>query len=314
LLTDIAFKVPVYERPRGNLVGLSLVAQDGQARGEGALDSHLDAARRLIDALPRNGSPDAAEVRAHVIDWYRTVSAALSSTHNLADLEPHVKRSLARFPDDAGILFDAGSFYETFAAPLTQAVLVGDPERRGLQRSGPRMVEYKPYTRGGLLYEAERYFRRAIERDPSPAEAHVRLGHVLLERGRGGEALEPLERAVALQSDAIGGYYGWMFLGSALARTGKPAEAIRAYRSALALFPHAQSAHLAISQIAAETGDAKLAREALERVLEDRRDDALDPWWLYHRARGRDYESLYLAFSQQVDRLPPVNVETWRIR
>ena len=123
LLSDIAFEIPSDQRRLANLAGGTVLADDGRVQGAGRLDGHLAAARQLLDALPRSGSLDAARVRAHAAAWYRTVSAVLASTHNLADLEPHVTRAVERFPDDAGILFDAGCFYETFASPSPRSRL-----------------------------------------------------------------------------------------------------------------------------------------------------------------------------------------------
>jgi tetratricopeptide (TPR) repeat protein len=321
MLSDIAFFVPVGERPSANISGYSILAQDGQRRSIGMLDAHLAAGRRLLDALPRNASPDAAEVRAHVVAWYRTVSAALTSVYNLADLEPHVKRSLARFPDDPGILFDAGGFHEAYASPLTQVPLSEEAERdrpsqqmTGRQTTGTVMVLIKQ-SPNALLDEAQKLFRRATEQDPTLVEARVRLGRVLLARGRAAAAVPELERAVALEADETAKYYAWMFFGAALAETGKAVEAMRAFRSAAALFPYAPSPQLAISQVAAEQGNRTLAREALERVLApDRRQDHFDPWWIYLRGNGRNYESVGEVFAARIHALPAIDLERWEGR
>ena len=315
MLSDLAFHVPVEERPNANVSGYSIVAQDGQTRRLGMLDAHLAAARRLADALPRNPSADAAEVRSHVIAWYRTVSAALASTHNLADLEPHVGRALARFPDDAGTLFDGGGFYEAFASPMTQVPLAEDADRPSHQVPGKLLIQYKR-SPAALLNEAQRHFRRAVELEPSFAEARVRLGRVLMARGRSSDAVPELQRAVKLDADETVKYYAWMFLGAALAETGSAAEAIRAYRSASALFPHAQSPQLAISQIAGEQGNISAARDALERALApvEAAMDRFDPWWVYLRGHGRNLDSVHEIFAARIQALPAVDPDRWRER
>ncbi|MFH0982467.1 MAG: tetratricopeptide repeat protein, partial [Planctomycetota bacterium] len=54
----------------------------------------------------------------------------------------------------------------------------------------------------GRLEEAERYFRRALQRDPGFFEAHFGLGQLLLQRGECAEALRELSRATDLQPDS----------------------------------------------------------------------------------------------------------------
>jgi tetratricopeptide (TPR) repeat protein len=313
LLSDIAFEVPSYQRRLGNLAGGTVLADDGRVQGAGSLDGHLAAARTLLDALPRSGSLDAARVRAHVAAWYRTVSAVLASTHNLADLEPHVMRAVERFPDDAGILFDVGCFYETFASPFTQIALAEETARATARAPLGLIVQPRPAAR--MLVEAERHFRRAAAADPSFVEASVRFGRVLTLRGRTHEAVPILRRVAGHGTDDVVKYYGWMFYGLALNQAGLPDEGLQAFRAAAALYPVAQSPQLAISQVAADAGNPALASAALERVfasaVDTRRDD---PWWRYFRGSGRDDEAARRAFVDRVRALPLPSPDAWRER
>jgi hypothetical protein len=79
LLSDIAFEIPSEQRSLPNVAGETFLANDGRVLGPGSHDGHLAAARWVLDALPRSGSLDAPRVRAHVVAWYRTVSAVLAS-------------------------------------------------------------------------------------------------------------------------------------------------------------------------------------------------------------------------------------------
>jgi tetratricopeptide (TPR) repeat protein len=313
LLSDIAFAIPSEQRRLGNLSGGTILADDGRVQGAGSMDGHLAAARRLLDALPRSGSLDAAQVERHVAAWYRTVSAVLASTHNLADLEPHVTRALERFPDDAGILFDAGCFYETFAGPFTQSALAEETARETVRAPLGSVVQPRPAAR--MLVEAERHFRRAVAADPSFVEAAVRFGRVLMLRGRTQEAVNVLRRVTGREADDDVQYYGWMFYAAAVDQAGLPHEALRAFGAAAALYPTAQSPQLAISQVAADASDRALARAALERVfasaVNTRRDD---PWWRYLRASGRDAEAARRAFVDRVRALPLPTPDAWRVR
>jgi tetratricopeptide (TPR) repeat protein len=313
LLSDIAFEIPSDHRRLGNLAGGTVLADDGRLQGAGSLDGHLAAARTLLDALPRSGSLDAARVRAHVAAWYRTVSAVLASTHDLADLEPHVMRAVERFPDDAGILFDAGCFYETFASPFTQIPLAEETARATARAPLALIVQPRPAPR--MLAEAEKHFRRAAAADRSFVEASVRFGRVLTLRGRTHEALPALRRVAGHGTDDVVKYYGWMFYGAALTQAGLLDEALQAFRAAAALYSAAQSPQLAISQVAADAGDPALTRAALERVfasaVDSRRDD---PWFDYFRASGRDDEAARRAFADRVRALPLPSPDAWRVR
>lgn len=313
LLSDIAFEIPSEQRILPNVAADVFLANDGRVLGPGSRDGHLAAARWLLDALPRGGSLDAPRARAHVVAWYRTVSAVLASTHNIADLEPHVKRALERFPDDAGILFDAGCFYEAFASPITQIPLAEDTARAAARApAGMTVVESRSAAR--MLVDAERHFRRAVAADGSFVEASVRLGRVLTMRGRTREAVSVLRRVAGHEADDVVQYYGWMFYGVALAQSGLADEGLRAFGAAAALYPFAQSPQLAISDLAAESGDAVRSRAALERVFafaEDRRRD--DPWWIYFSGSGRDNDAARRAFDDRIRALP-LPPDDWRGR
>jgi tetratricopeptide (TPR) repeat protein len=313
MLSDISFEIPSEQRILPNVAGETFLANDGRVLGPGSRDGHLAAARWLLDALPRTGSLDAPRVRAHVVAWYRTVSAVLASTRNLADLEPHVMRALERFPDDAGILFDAGCFYEAFASPFTQIPLAEDTARAAAQApAGVTVVESRSAAR--MIVEAERHFRRAVAADPSFVEASVRLGRVLTMRGRTQEAVSVLRRVAGHEAHDVVQYYGWMFYGVALGQAGLADEGLRAFGAAAALYPVAQSPQLGISELAAESGDPVRSRAALERVFafaEDSRRD--DPWWIYFTGSGRDNDAARRAFDDRIRALP-LPPDDWRGR
>jgi hypothetical protein len=124
-----------------------------------------------------------------------------------------------------------------------------------------------------------------------------------------------LRRVAGHGTDQIVQYYGWMFYGAALGQAGLPDEGLQAFRSAAALYPAAQSPQLAISQLAADSGDPALARAALERVfapaVESRPDD---PWWNYFAGSGRNDTAARRAFDVRIRALPLPNPEAWRGR
>jgi len=302
-LLDIAAQIPIEQRPIVTKLGSSTITDDGERRGVGILDPHLWHARQLVDrAIGDPRSPGDAELRTHAIAWYRTVTAVLASVNDLADLDPHIQRSLKLFPDDPGILFDAGCYAETYASPMMQAAMFskGDspkPKKRvGLLQADPRSASR-------LLDDAEKRFRRAMALDPRFAEAQVRLGAVLTKRGRPQDAVTELERALALPLDDTVKYYGLLFLGRAAAATGNRVRALEAYAAAAALFPHAQSPRLALDMLKSEGTHLPddLPDDALDGVLA-RTDESerIDPWWDYYHGSGRDESKVYKAFTARV--------------
>jgi hypothetical protein len=300
LLTDVAIHVPLERRPRPADDSRAIIAQDGERRGVGWLDPHLSASRQLIDRLVRDSrSPGPGEMRAHAIAWYRAVSAELAWRLNLADLGPHVQRSLEVFPDDAGIQFDAACYFETFASPQIQASMVADRPARPSRRQPQQLMEDYATSPANLLTLAEKHFLEAVRLDPSFVEARVRLGRVLTLRNKAREAVSELRKA----SETVAGprvtYFNALFLGRALEATGDASGATKAFESAAAMFPATQSPQLALSRLAAERGDETTAWTLIDRVLAAGAPDT-DPWWIYHRGSGRNASMFLKAFTERV--------------
>jgi tetratricopeptide (TPR) repeat protein len=314
LLADISIAIPVDQRPQLSTPGYAVIAEDGQHRGIGTLDSHLAEGRRLLDGIGSDPSArDAAAMRGHAVAWYRAVSAVLAGRSNLADLQPHVERSLARFPDSAGVLFDAGCFAESYASAAFQAPFSSQQEKPSRMKLEEllRSVRRKP---AALLAEAERHFHTAVERDPSFTEARVRLGRVMTLRGRPAEAILELRRATGLAADDEVKYFAYLFLGDALQLSSDETGALSAFRAAAALFPSAQAPQLAIGRLAGEHGDSTTARRAIERALEatDDPDGRFDPWWVYYQANGRNADAMYAEFAARMKQLVLQDEDVWR--
>ena len=70
----------------------------------------------------------------------------------------------------------------------------------------------KTGNRAGLLQEAERYARQALDTDPSLPKAYTTLGVVLAESGRKSEAIDSWKRAVALDGREFDALYNLTIL------------------------------------------------------------------------------------------------------
>lgn len=144
-------------------------------------------------------------------------------------------------------LMKAGRVGEALAA-LDQAV--------AQEPNNPRLHQFYGETclSGGLLVQAEREFRAALERDPYLTDAHVYLGAVYQELGRLSEAeaqyREALGNPAYPRPEAI--YFG---LGKLFARQGRHAEAEDELRKAVGIDPKFYAGHYELAGILEHEGE-----------------------------------------------------------
>ncbi len=203
-------------RPRdGRLARLEADALKGLGR--------FDEGASVLTTLVQSGA-DASAVQ-NLVEYY-------ASVHSYAEAAEALKGGMARFPDNPDVLFQYGAMLE----------------------------------RQSLHAEAEKVFRQVLARDPDHGPTLNYLGYTLVERGvRRDEAVALIKRAVAL--DPHNGAYldslGWAYFkldqpdlaephlraaaeqlpgdsvvqdhwGDLLARRGRHADAVEAWRRALA--------------------------------------------------------------------------------
>ncbi len=131
------------------------------------------------------------------------------------------------------------------------------------------------YHQSGELDQAERAYQRSLDLDPLYALACSNFAVVQLHRGEVEEAEQYFRRALEQRSvpDVLRN------LGLMLSRTGRPLEAVDAYRQALDLDPQLVSAWAGLGEILLELQRPEDAKSALMRAVE------LDP--SYAEARYR---------------------------
>jgi tetratricopeptide (TPR) repeat protein len=101
------------------------------------------------------------------------------------------------------------------------------------------------------LLAAEKAYQRAVELDPTHADAHVNLGRLLHQQGRIIAAAEHYRRAMKQSNHATAAYN----LGIALEDMDKQRAAIWAYRKAVELDPSLAEAHYNLSTLSLRRGD-----------------------------------------------------------
>jgi tetratricopeptide (TPR) repeat protein len=254
---------------------------DGQRGAQGMGHIHWDLARAILEFT----TPDEG-----VQLWYRATTAHMMENGLLVDAMPHVAAALKLLPSSASALFAAGCLHERLASPRIDRVAQLDPSVRAGIGSHSSNVTL-----------AERFFRKALSVDPSFAEASVRLGRLLAERGESATAAKHLRISLSPDSSRVVLYYRALFLGEIEADAGNAQAAAVAYREAQALFPRAQSPRLALGLLAIATGqlpdsDLLSPLRMNPRPLHD------DPWWVYPLCEGRDAAKLVAALRATFNR------------
>ena len=251
---------------------------DGQQTAIGLGEIHWEIGRMLLDRVK-------PERDAMVSLWYRATAAWMQRDGQYDAL--HLEHARNMFPSDADLAFLSGAESETYAGASIQSFVKSAVLPTGI------VLDIR--SEGAELRTAETFLRRAVQLNPSLVEARIRLGHVLLARGKPQDAATELRAAAAVVADSepLLRYFTGMFLGAAEEALGHFTEARASYARAAADYPRAQSPHLAMSALATRLGDRTGALAAIASVFSLPRtamDD--DPWWTYHSAQGRNAEEL----------------------
>ena len=249
-------------------------------------------ARSLLDLVGTRPADD-----LFVLSWYHATAAYLLQQGLYAEARAHLDRAAAIMPDRARILFDRACLSEALGLPTAVDSVPSADEANA---------------------EAERLFGRAIRADSDLVEARVRRARLLVIRGKYNEADVELRVALASRAilrDRVVGFYAQLFAARAARSLGALEGAANHVRAALALFPEAQSALLAKSELALTTLRPGVAVAAIRELalLPAEGPRRTDPWWVYHLGPGRDADRLLDAMRSSVDAPGPhVSVEVPR--
>jgi VWFA-related protein len=241
---------------------LTLMAQAQPAR---ALAHQTIARELLARAEPR--SPFRR-------DWLLALGALAQGSHADEEALQIYTECLEAFPSAAAAWLAAGTVYEYAAFP------------DGLRGGG---LPGKP---ADLTREAERRYRQALVLDPTLAEAHLRLGRILMLTGRNDLALPELTRAT--DENAEPGLKGLahLFLGDLCERQGRTDEALTHYRAARERDPALQQAALAEAALLERRDGRAAAVSALSSVLRGGCALGLPRWLGYHLGIGPRAETM----------------------
>ena len=274
LHADIGRLIPEDAVRRSRSQTTAYIVRDGRLLGVRYISAHWQLGRSLLDSVTPQPSADPG-----VRDWYVETSAALLQMRQFAAAVDHLARARQIFPTDPDILFSSGLVHEMFGSTGMQAAA------ESISASSRAAAAVS--TARGELVRAERFFRDTLVHRPDNVEARVRHGHVLSELGRFAEASEELRRATGNGGTGELVYLAYLFFGRAQEALGHADAARAAFERASALYPNAQSPHLALSQIARRSGDRRTAQHELQAIagLPDDERRREDPWWTYYDVR-----------------------------
>jgi tetratricopeptide (TPR) repeat protein len=102
------------------------------------------------------------------------------------------------------------------------------------------------YQKSGDLSQGERWFRLALQMNPTLADTWFGLGQIRMEQQRPSEAVPLLQKAIALKPDADGYHYA---LGLAFEQISQKSAALEAYQTELRLHPYQTGARKAIERL-----------------------------------------------------------------
>lgn len=292
------------------------VSKDGEILGQIESDWNWPFARSLVDVFRI-----LALSEPFPGDWFHATAAYMFARGLYAEVSVHLEFATRLMPDDARVLYDRACYAEIQGLPMNQVLMRDvDPMMLRQRRQGGRLASATTAAAKAAMTdaakaalgldipfkdeanaEAERLFRRALKSEPALHEARVRLARLLVERKRYDEALGELRAVLAGTTSDTVRFYAHLFAGRAEQALGRLDAAALSVAEAGKLFPTAQSALLAQSQVALLRADAPGAVAPIDRLPRDsaaaeRRND---PWWDYRLATGRDWESLLTQLRRQ---------------
>jgi tetratricopeptide (TPR) repeat protein len=147
------------------------------------------------------------------------------------------------------------------------------------------MGEVPSWARPHLALDAAKeQFDRALALDPAHGEAGLRLGRVQYLRHDVSDARTRLTRVHDAAAEPFVRYMAALFLGRIAQDEKRYGDAARSYQEAATIYPHSQTAWIALSHVLHVSGAIVDAGRPIEMMIDTIRPktDQDDPWWQYH--------------------------------
>jgi hypothetical protein len=241
-------------------------------------DDHIDAAFRLLRWFGRQKEQPEEARRLRPRDYYLALASVELLVGRPDEADRLAEESLQSYDRDVMMQILAG------CAADMRALLV----RRS--RGGRRSDED--------LEKAEERFRRVLGLDPENEAGRLRLGWVLVRRGRFEEARPLLEAVARGPADDDRRFLSLLFLGAAYEGLENTRAAVETYRQATKRAPHVQAGHVALARALERVAGEEAARAVVRPLVAERGRSWVrgDPWDEFHfgppELRMRPFESL----------------------
>ena len=230
-------------------------------------DARDEGGRLLAEYNARVRQPDGAD--AFECSWLWTEAAALEGSFMVDNAMLFVPRAVERCPGEARL-------------QLAYAILTEQQWLHGTVKSDAET---------SIL---ERY-QPAMKSPETAAEARMRAAWFLYRLGKTDQALQLADVDPPDGTDPYVRYLRDLVRGQILRASGRYEDATNAYRTALTIWPGAQSARVALMTLALSHGDrqeaAQLA-EATETEAASAAGNQYDPWWTYWLGDYRVYPAI----------------------
>jgi tetratricopeptide (TPR) repeat protein len=239
----------------------------------------LAAGREYVSSRPSPPGQDPAE-DAFELAWHQAALGLLEERLYWSGVDAYVEALSGRYGSDA-----AGARVD---GRILLAHGIAQEQRCWLERQAPdghAIDAATKATRDAGLKEAVRRYAAAATVPEVANEANVRSAWVQFQLGAHADALRTIDLARPTGDNDLT-YWMYLFRGRILDALNRQADAERAYRSALAVRPFAQSAAvgLALTLLRLERPDEAQASAVYARQQPA---DASDPWWTYFGADAR---------------------------
>lgn len=283
--------------PRRTAVFALELALAGLASGNGfASDEAIKLLAQYTATVRQAALADAFECA-----WYRTVIAGLEGLWLPETSLVFVTRGLQRCPAEPRLHLARGVIAEQQWRLDTRRTAPG--HRSGVPGQRPEARDVL------LLYDA------AMRFPATDHEARVRAAWLCYRTGAVDRALELLDGVGTAPADPVVRYLHDLVRGQVLRARGRVDEAAVAFRGALATWPGAQSARVALmtllltrsvgpqSGVTAKSSAGLQSRDYEEAVrladaVERAPDDHVDPWWTFEQGDYRMYRTVIAALRE----------------
>jgi VWFA-related protein len=197
--------------------------------------------------------------------WFVTEASALAGFFRPDDALVFIPRALQRCPTNARL-------------HLAHALVSEQQWLRGTRMAGQES-------------EIVSRYEQAIKFPETETEARVRAARFLYGLGQLDRGLAILDGITTPSTDPEIRYFTDLIRGQILRASGRSEDAAAAFRAALATWPGAQSAQVALMTLLMNRGSREEA-SALAEAVQTAPPDQYDPWWMYWLGDYRVYPAI----------------------